>query len=87
VYPSNIGQDKQIQSGGKKMVQISVDKIVKQTDKAVAVYFERRFIWLPKSQVVIRKLADHIEVDIPDHIWDHNKEQYSSKVGGLKCIS
>jgi hypothetical protein len=69
------------------MVHIEIEGVVRNTEKAIGIYYDRRFIWLPKSQIVIKAVADHVEVDIPEHIWDHNKEQYSSKVGGLKCIS
>jgi hypothetical protein len=66
------------------MVQINIEKIVRETDKAIAIYHAKRFIWLPKSQVVIRKLAACIEIDIPERIWEHNIGQYSTKIGGLK---
>lgn len=66
------------------MKTLSVEKIVRETVKAIAVYPEGRFVWLPKSQIAIRKLADHIEIDVPDRIWAHNFDQYSSKIGGIK---
>jgi hypothetical protein len=66
------------------MITLRVEKIVRETEKAIAVYPKGRFVWLPKSRIEIRKLADGIEIDIPEDIWQHNRLQYSTKLGGLK---